>query len=442
MPIPIFPSQEDLPLVHNGIIENYIELGRKLRNAGYVFKGETDSEVLVNWIDFLAVRKGLALKDVLKQVMIDVKGAYAFVLLDKKTPDKIYAVRQMSPLVVGLSGQAAFLSSDSHALSDFAKRYFILANHSIVILSREGEVDLCDKEGTSIPVVYKEMKFSFPDSGLGEFSHYMLKEIFEQPEIIERYFSRKNDYEKEQFSVLKDKLSGFRRMIILACGTSYHAGLIGHHLIEKYARIPVTVEYAAEFRYRHPVIGPGDLIIGISQSGETADTLAATRMAKEEGAFVMSLCNVPDSSMARESDLTILLEAGTEIGVASTKAFTAQVMKLVQFTAFLSSVNEQNLLISEMQDEIAQIPSKMRRILAREQHLIDLVRKFSGCRNFLFLGRGINYPIALEGALKLKEISYIHAEGYPASEMKHGPIALIDENFPVIAHCLRQGKQG
>jgi glucosamine--fructose-6-phosphate aminotransferase (isomerizing) len=317
-----------------------------------------------------------------------------------------------------------------------------MADHSILILSRDGEPGLTDKDGIQLPIEYKELKFTLLDSGLGGFSHYMLKEIYEQPEIMSRYLNQGNEYLQGEFSVLGDKISQFKRLIILACGTSYHAGLVGHYLIEKYARIPVTVEYAAEFRYRDPVIGPDDMIIAISQSGETADTLAATRMAKEKGAFILSLCNVPESSMARESDLNISLGAGAEIGVASTKAFTAQVMKLIQLTAYLASVKGQRPLFDEIRNELVQIPSRMRFMLAYEQRLIDLANKFSQCKNFLFLGRGINYPVALEGALKLKEISYIHAEGYPASEMKHGPIALIDENFPVIAIACDKENRG
>jgi len=420
-------------LVHNGIVENYTEIGRLLKGNGYVFQGETDSEVLVNYIDYLAIRKGLTVENVLKQVMVDLHGAYAFVLIDKKESERIFAVRQMSPLVVGLSEGEVFLSSDSHALSNYASLYFIMANHSILILSRGAEPFLMNKEGIRQPIEYKKLKFTILDSGLAGFSHYMHKEIYEQPGIISRSITSGIENLLTELAPLSSKLDQFKRLIILACGTSYHAGMIGRYLIEKYVRIPVSVEYAAEFRYRHPVVGPNDLIIGISQSGETADTLAAMRMAKEEGAFTLTLCNVAESSMARESDLTIFLEAGVEIGVASTKAFTAQVLKLIQLTTFLSSHHGQLFPIQEITEELALIPSKMRFILAYEQHLINLAKKFSHCKNFLFLGRGINHSVALEGALKLKEISYIHAEGYPASEMKHGPIALIDENFPVVA---------
>jgi len=388
---------------------------------------------LVNYIDFLAIHKGLAVVDALKQVMVDLHGAYAFVLIDKTESERIFAVRKMSPLVVGFSDGEAFLSSDSHALSNYANRCFIMANQSILILPRGTEPVLMDKDGHRQKIEYKELKHTILDSGLAGFVHYMHKEIFEQPDIIAQGISSGNEKLQTELAPLTDKLDQFRRIIILACGTSYHAGLIGHYLIEKYARIPVSVEYAAEFRYRHPVVGPGDLIIGISQSGETADTLAATRMAKEEGAYVLTLCNVAESSMAGESDLAIFLEAGVEIGVASTKAFTAQVMKLIQLTAFIASHHGQLFSMEGIADDLALIPSKMRFIFACEQHLIDLAEKYAHCKNFLFLGRGINHAVALEGALKLKEISYIHAEGYPASEMKHGPIALIDENFPVVA---------
>jgi glutamine---fructose-6-phosphate transaminase (isomerizing) len=420
-------------LVHNGIIENYVVIRELLKEKGYTFHGETDSEVLVNWIDFLVIRKGLTVENALKQLMVDLHGAYAFVLIDNRESERIYAVRQMSPLVVGLADGEVFLSSDSHALSNYASRYFIMNNHSILVLSRGHEPLLMNKEGIRQPIEYKVLKHTILDSGLAGFSHYMHKEIYEQPDNISRCISSGDEDLQNELSPLKGKLGQFKRMVILACGTSYHAGMIGRHLIEKYVRIPVSVEYAAEFRYRNPVVGPDDLIIGISQSGETADTLAAMRMAKEEGAFTLTLCNVAESSMARESDLTVSLDAGVEIGVASTKAFTAQVMKLIQLTAFLSSHNGRKFLIDDIADELALIPSKMRFIFAYEQHLIELAKKYAHCKNFLFLGRGINHSVALEGALKLKEISYIHAEGYPASEMKHGPIALIDENFPVVA---------
>ena len=420
-------------LAHNGIIENYAEIGRLLREKGYRFKGETDSEVLVNFIDYLVINQRLSIDKALQKVMEVLHGAYAFVLLDGKEPERIFAVRQMSPLVVGFSDGEAFLSSDTHALSNYAKRYFIMDNQSILVLSQNAEPLLMNKDGVRQPIEYKDLKLTLLDSGLAGFSHYMHKEINEQPDIITQVLASGNDSILSDLTQLNGKLSHFKRIIILACGTSYHAGMIGRYLIEKYARIPVSVEYAAEFRYRHPVLGHSDLVVGISQSGETADTLAAVRLAKEKGAFVLSLCNVAESSMARESDAALFIGAGTEIGVASTKAFTAQVMKLIQLAAYMSFHEQQEFPINEIIEELKLIPSKMRKIITREPYLMELARKYAYYKHFLFLGRGINHPIALEGALKLKEISYIHAEGYPASEMKHGPIALIDENFPVVA---------
>ena len=429
-------------LVHNGIIENYAEIHKMLGNKGYSFHGETDSEVLVNYIDYLVLVQGLSVEDSLKNVMRDLYGAYAFVLIDEQEPDRIFAVRQMSPLVVGFSESESFLSSDTHALSNYASRYFIMDNKSIVILSRNAEPVLMNKDGIPQTIEYRELKRTLLDSGLAGFAHYMHKEINEQPEIISNILSSSKENILSDFYTLNGKLPHFKRMIILACGTSYHAGMIGRYLLEKYARIPVSIEYAAEFRYRHPVLGPNDLVVGISQSGETADTLAAMRLAKEKGAFVLTLCNVSESSMARESEATVLLEAGTEIGVASTKAFTAQVMKLIQLTAYMAQHEYQAFPLSEIMEELKMIPSKMRSIITREPYLIELARKYGDYKHFLFLGRGINHPVALEGALKLKEISYIHAEGYPASEMKHGPIALIDENFPIVALACDKENRG
>lgn len=419
-------------LVHNGIVENYTEIHKMLSENGYSFHGETDSEVLVNYIDYLVLVQKLSVEDSLKKVMNDLYGAYAFVLIDEQEPDRIFAVRQMSPLVVGFSDSESFFSSDTHALSNYASRYFIMDNKSIVILSRNAEPVLMNKEGVPQNIEYLELKRTLLDSGLAGFAHYMHKEINEQPEIISNILSSKENILTD-FYTLDGKLTHFKRMIILACGTSYHAGMIGRYLLEKYARVPVSIEYAAEFRYRHPVLGPNDLVVGISQSGETADTLAAMRLAKEKGAFVLTLCNVSESSMARESDATVFLEAGTEIGVASTKAFTAQVMKLIQLTAYIARREFQSFPFAEIMEELKMIPSKMRSIITREPYIVELARKYGNYKHFLFLGRGINHPVALEGALKLKEISYIHAEGYPASEMKHGPIALIDENFPIVA---------
>jgi glucosamine--fructose-6-phosphate aminotransferase (isomerizing) len=419
-------------LVHNGIVENYTEIHKMLSENGYSFQGETDSEVLVNYIDYLVLIQKLSIEDSLKRVMNDLFGAYAFVLIDEQEPDRIFAVRQMSPLVVGLSDSESFLSSDTRALSNYVSRYFIMDNKSIVILSRHAEPVLMNKDGVPQKIEYLELKRTLLDSGLAGFDHYMHKEINEQPEIISNILSSRENILSD-FYPLNGKLAHFKRMIILACGTSYHAGMIGRYLLEKYARVPVSIEYAAEFRYRHPVLGPNDLVVGISQSGETADTLAATRLAKEKGAFVLTLCNVSESSMARESDATVFLEAGTEIGGASTKAFTAQVMKLIQLTAYIAQHEFQSFPLADIMEELKAIPSKMRSIITREPYIVELARKYGNYKHFLFLGRGINHPVALEGALKLKEISYIHAEGYPASEMKHGPIALIDENFPIVA---------
>ena len=418
-------------LVHNGIVENYTVIAELLRKNGYHFRGETDSEVLVNYIDYLVLNEGIAIENALKRVMQDLHGAYAFVLIDGEEPERIFAVRQMSPLVIGFSDGETFLSSDTHALSNYASRYFIMDNKSILVLSRNSEPLLMNKDGLPLSIEYQDLKRTLLDSDLGGFAHYMLKEINEQPEIISKASVKENLL--SDFDSLNGKLSYFQRIVILACGTSYHAGMIGRYLLERYARVPVEVEYAAEFRYRHPVLEPGDLVIGISQSGETADTLAAMRLAKEKGVFVLTLCNVPESSMARESDFNVFLEAGTEIGVASTKAFTAQVIKLIQLAAFMSVHKSKEFPMQEIVNELKMIPSKMRAIIAREPYIINLAQKYAQYKHFLFLGRGINHPVALEGALKLKEISYIHAEGYPASEMKHGPIALIDENFPIVA---------
>jgi glucosamine--fructose-6-phosphate aminotransferase (isomerizing) len=419
-------------LVHNGIIENHNDLRKMLKDNGFSFNGETDSEVLVNYLEFLVLNKKFTVKEALVQSMKDLHGAYAYVLIDEADNNCLYAVRQMSPLVAGFGENEYFLSSDSQALSSYVDKVFFLENQSILIFSKEEEPLLMNKEGEKQEIVLSELKYTNLDSGLNGFDHYMHKEIFEQPAIVSSYLTVEKDVSKA-FELIEHQLDQFNRIIILACGTSYHAGLIGRYLIEKYARISVMVEYAAEFRYRCPVIGPDDLVIGISQSGETADTLAAVRMAKEEGAFILSLCNVPESSMARESDAVIYLEAGPEIGVASTKAFTTQVLHLIRLTAFLADRRGFGKNVVDLMGEMKELPARMRALFARETHIKVLAAKYSGFKHFLFLGRGINHPVALEGALKLKEISYIHAEGYPAAEMKHGPIALIDENFPVVA---------
>jgi glutamine---fructose-6-phosphate transaminase (isomerizing) len=428
----------DIALIHNGIIENHAALRTELTKHGYVFKSDTDSEVLVHLIDHLwknipfidfesAVRQSLAL----------VEGAYGICVISQREPEKLIVARKGSPLVIGVGDHEYFVASDAAPLVEYTRKVVYLSDGEMAVVTRDGfrvvTIDNVEHEA-----VVTELDFDLEEIEKGGFEHFMLKEIFEQPQVMKDVMRGriKLDGTMVHLGGLQDHietLRGAERILILACGTSWHAGLIGEYLIEEFARIPVEVDYASEFRYRNPIVGAKDVVIVISQSGETADTLAALRIARERGATVMGICNVVGSTIARETAFGLYTHAGPEIGVASTKAFTAQVIALVMLSVVLSRDRtmtdaETALLLKELLD----IPAKAEAILEHDAEILSIAEHYKDARHFLYLGRGYNFPVALEGALKLKEISYIHAEGYPAAEMKHGPIALIDENMPVI----------
>ncbi len=426
-------------LVHNGIIENYNRLRERLIARGYRFQSDTDTEVLANLIEYIYLKGNIPAEMAIRLALKKVIGAYGLGIICADEPDKLFAVRKGSPLVLGLGEQAHFIASDAPAIMDYTRKVVYLNEDEMAILKSDNLTIQSGKNNFHKPVV-NIIDQDIGDLEKGSFPHYMLKEIFEQPASIRDTF-RGRISEKPLslhlgglFHVLP-ALMAAPRIIILGCGTSWHAGLIGEYLIEEFARIPVEVEYASEFRYRHPVIHAGDVIIAISQSGETADTMAAIRKAKEAGSVVLGICNVVGSSIPRETVAGVYTHAGPEIGVASTKAFTSQVTVLTMIAMLLAW--KKGLLSREQLHgfihELEMIPGKIQDILEHNHKSIrDLADKYKDVNNFLYLGRGYFFPVALEGALKLKEISYIHAEGYPAAEMKHGPIALIDENMPVV----------
>jgi glucosamine--fructose-6-phosphate aminotransferase (isomerizing) len=429
----------EIALVHNGIIENYAVLKEALKNSGHVFVSDTDTEVLVHMIEHY--HKEQPLIDSVIHALKRVEGTYGIAVISSKEPDKIVAVRKGSPLVLGISDQGMIIASDTSAIIEHT-RDVIYLNDGEVVEAMSGSFNIYDIELNHIEKNIEAIDWEIANFEKGGFDHYMLKEIFEQQNTIRDSFRGRIVHEfgnarLDGLSLTDDDIFGIQRIIFVACGTSWHAGLIGEYLIEEYARIPVEVEYASEFRYRKPVLRKGDLVITISQSGETADTLAALREAKARGIKIMGITNVVGSTIARESDGGVYIHAGSEIGVASTKAFTSQLTVIILLMLFLArrrdmTPQEGHSIITELEG----IPEKVRAIL-NDKTVIDIAEKFRNSKNFIFLGRGIQFPIALEGALKLKEISYIHAEGYPAAEMKHGPIALIDENMPVVFIALK-----
>ena len=426
-------------LVHNGIIENYAELKADLKKNGIKFQSETDTEVLVNLIEYF-YQKG---EDVNAEIAVrlalsKIVGAYGIAVICKNEKDQIIVARKGSPLVIGIGHGEYFVASDATPIIPYTNSVIYLNDHDVAIITKDS---LTLKTIENIPVAFKITKvdMTIGDLEKGDFEHFMLKEIFEQPKTIEDTFRGRitPDHTEIKLGGLLDifpKLLKARRIIIIGCGTSWHAALVGEYLIEEYARIPVEVEYASEFRYRNPILSNEDVVIAITQSGETADTLAALRMAKEKGATILGICNVVGSSIARETDAGVYTHAGVEIGVASTKAFTAQVtvltllaLKLAREKDEISAEVFQNLV-----QELTEIPEKIQSILVTHPHIKQVAAKYKDALNALYLGRGCLFPVALEGALKLKEISYIHAEGYAAGEMKHGPIALVDDNLPVV----------
>lgn len=430
-----------LALVHNGIIENYSNLKTFLEGKGFSFKSSTDTEVLVQLIQFIQDEYGKDLEGAVVSALRRVTGAYAIAVVDKENPDKIVVARKSSPLVVGIGEdhKEFFLASDALPIVEYTKQMVYLNDGEVALLKVGQKMEIHTLDNEDVDPKIKEVDVNLDTLEKGGYEHFMLKEIYDQPRCISDCIRGRllADEKKIVLSAInqhRDRLLRASRFIIVACGTSWHAGLIGKQMIEQWAKIPVDVEYASEFRYRKPVIQPGDVVIAISQSGETADTLAAFELAKERGALCFGIVNVVGSSIARASDTGIYTHVGPEIGVASTKAFTGQVMVL---TLFALALGHELGSISQMEfekyvTELALIPEKMKKVLEQDALTKDISRTLTYARNALYMGRGFNYPVALEGALKLKEISYIHAEGYPAAEMKHGPIALVDENMPVV----------
>ncbi len=429
----------DFVLVHNGIIENYAELKADLLKKGYSFQSDTDTEVLVNLIEYFYKNvEGANAEIAVRLALSKVVGAYGIVVICKNEKNQLIAARKGSPLVIGIGRGEYFIGSDATPIVPYTDSVIYLNDNDVAIMNKDS---LTLKTVENIPVAFKITKvdMTIGDLEKGDFEHFMLKEIFEQPKTIEDTFRGRitPDHTDIVLGGLLDVFPNIlkaRRIIIIGCGTSWHAALVGEYLIEEFARIPVEVEYASEFRYRNPILNSDDVVIAITQSGETADTLAALRMAKEKGATILGICNVVGSSIARETDGGVYTHAGVEIGVASTKAFTAQVTVITLLALKLAKEKGQITtdLYRELIQELAEIPEKVKSILFKHPHIKEVAAKYKDSINALYLGRGYLFPVALEGALKLKEISYIHAEGYAAGEMKHGPIALVDDNLPVV----------
>jgi len=447
---PHYSESERLAIIHNGIIENYAVLKAGLMEQGYTFKSDTDTEVLVQLIEYTQVDRQVDLKTAVQLALQQVIGAYAIAILDKEHPDTLIAARKGSPLVVGIGEDEYFLASDATPIVEYTDKVIYVEDEEVVVLTYNEELSTINYQLSTINGVektpeIKRLELSLSQLEKGGYPHFMLKEIFEQPRTLTdsmrgRVNVRQDNIALSGFIDNKARFLNAKRIIITACGTSWHAGLIAMYAIEEFAQIPVEVEYSSEFRYRKPVINKDDVVIAISQSGETADTLAAIQLAKSKGAFIFSICNVVGASIPRVSDSGCYTHVGPEIGVASTKAFTAQVTALTMLALCIGKekgtiTKDQYLRIVR---ELGQIPDKIERVLGQNKRIADFAKTFTYAQNFIYLGRGYNFPVAMEGALKLKEISYIHAEGYPAAEMKHGPIALISQEMPVVVvapHC-------
>ncbi|MCH5312107.1 MAG: glutamine--fructose-6-phosphate transaminase (isomerizing) [Prevotella sp.] len=433
-----------LVIIHNGVIENYADLKRKLLDNGRLFHTDTDTEVLVQLVEYIMDKKNLNLLTAVQIALHEVIGAYAIVILDKNDPDQIICARKQSPLVVGIGEDEFLIGSDASPIIEYTDKVVYLEDGNIAVLRRGEELKVVNIYNHTLNPEIQTVDLNLGQIEKGGYPHFMLKEIFEQPECITNCMRGRVNIDTDNVVLsavidYKKQLLNAKRFIIVACGTSWHAGLIGKQLIEALCRIPVEVEYASEFRYRNPVIGSDDVVIAISQSGETADTLAAVNLAKEAGAFIYGICNAIGSSIPRATDTGSYIHVGPEIGVASTKAFTGQVTVLTMLA--LALAKEKGTISDEeylgVVEGLYSIPEKMSKVLELNDRIADLSRMFTYAHNFLYLGRGYSYPVALEGALKLKEISYIHAEGYPAAEMKHGPIALIDSDMPVVVIATR-----
>ncbi len=426
-------------IIHNGIIENYARLKKRLEDRGYTFKSETDTEVLANLIEYIYLKGQVTSEAAVRLALTKVVGAYGLVIMCKDEPDQLIAAKNSSPLVVGIGNDEYFLASDATPIVEYTKSVIYLNDGDVAIIKRNELILKTVKNDASLKPKIQKLDLEIGEIEKNGYKHFMLKEIFEQPRSILDTFRGRIAFDYSEirlgglFNVLPNLLEA-RRIIIIGCGTSWHAGLVGEYLIEELARIPVEVEYASEFRYRNPVLYKDDIVIAISQSGETADTLAAIKMAKEAGALVLGICNVAGSSIPRETHAGVYTHAGPEIGVASTKAFTAQVTVLTMMAILIG--RKRNLIASSeyfnLIRELYNSPGKIEAILNKNEAIKKIAELYKDATNFLYLGRGYCFPVALEGALKLKEISYIHAEGYPAAEMKHGPIALIDQHMPVV----------
>ncbi len=437
---PHYSQSKSLAIIHNGIIENYAEIKRNLQDKGIEFRSDTDTEVLVQLIEYVKTENGLDLLTAVQVALRQVIGAYAIAVIDRDEPGEIVAARKQSPLVVGIGEGEFFLGSDASPIIEYTDKMVYLEDGNIAVLSPGHELKVVSIMGKQQKLEIKHVDLNLGQIEKGGYPHFMLKEIFEQPECLKNCMRGRINVDADHvtLSALIDyrrQLLHAKRIVIVACGTSWHAGLIGKQLIESFCRIPVEVEYASEFRYRNPVVTKDDVVIAISQSGETADTLAAVQLAKERGAFIYGICNAIGSSIPRATDTGTYIHVGPEIGVASTKAFTGQVTVLTMFALALAEAKgtmprDEYLAVAR---ELSRVPEMIEQVLKSNDLVADLARTFTYARNFLYLGRGYSYPVALEGALKLKEISYIHAEGYPAAEMKHGPIALIDSDMPVVA---------
>ena len=436
---PHYSQSHNLAIIHNGIIENYADIKQKLIDKGIQFQSDTDTEVLVQLVEYIMVKKQLPLLEAVQVALYQVIGAYAIAIVDKRDPRQIIAARKQSPLVVGIGDGEFFLGSDASPIIEYTDKVVYLQDGNIAVIRLDEELKVISVLGQEQELAVKTVDIDLGQIEKGGYPHFMLKEIFEQPECLTNCMRGRINVEGNHvtLSALIDyrrQLLQAKRIVIVACGTSWHAGLIGKQIIESLCRIPVEVEYASEFRYRNPVVTKDDVVIAISQSGETADTLAAVQLAKEKGAFIYGICNAIGSSIPRATDTGTYIHVGPEIGVASTKAFTGQVTVLTMFALALAeakgTIDRQEYL--HIVKGLNEIPSVIKEVLKTNSKVADLARTFTYAHNFLYLGRGYSYPVALEGALKLKEISYIHAEGYPAAEMKHGPIALIDSDMPVV----------
>lgn len=441
---PHYSESKNLAIIHNGIIENYADLKKKLQSKGLTFRSDTDTEVLVQLIEYIQNKKKLDLLSSVQVALHEVIGAYSIALLDKREPDQIIAACKQSPLVIGVAEDEFFLASDASPIIEYTDKVAYLEDGSIAVMKRGENLKVVDILNRELFQKIQTVDLNLGQIEKGGYPHFMLKEIFEQPESLTNCMRGRINVEATNVTLsavidYKERLLAAKRIIIVACGTSWHAGLIGKQIIESLCRIPVEVEYASEFRYRNPVVTDNDVVIAISQSGETADTLAAVKLAKQHGAFIYGICNAIGSSIPRATDTGSYIHVGPEIGVASTKAFTGQVIVLTMLA--LALAKEKHTIDEDVYTKIVKglsnIPEKMEETLKLNDRISRLSRIFTYARNFLYLGRGYSYPVALEGALKLKEISYIHAEGYPAAEMKHGPIALIDSDMPVIVIATR-----